>query len=282
MSERQSELALVTGAAGGIGLATVRRLLEAGMRVIASDRHASDLAGIKKEIDSEGLITVAWDLSRPRRLPGLIKKTVDRHGAITRLVNNAGVWPGGPLTEMSDETWNLNLSVNVTAPFVLIREIAPAMARAGGGAIVNVSSRNAFRSSTNNAAYDASKAALAALTRTAAGELAGDNIRVNAVCPGVIDTPAASADLDELFVAAYRKLIPLDRFGDPDEIAAVIAFLLSDDAGFVTGQAILADGGQFACQDNRRFMEIPGLKPTRGTARSAKTSRKPRRKRTNG
>ncbi len=263
MSERRSALALVTGAGGGIGLATVRRLLDDGLRVIAMDRTAKDLAALKKQLSSEELITTACDLSWPSRLAGRVKRLMDRHGPITRLVNNAGVWPGGPLVEMSDQTWALNLTVNVTAPFVLIRQIAPGMVRAGGGAIVNVASRNAFRSSTNNAAYDASKAALVALTRTAAGELAGQGIRVNAVCPGVIDTPAACADMDEAFVAAYRKLIPMDRFGEPEEIASVIAFLLSDDAGFITGQAILADGGQMACQDNERFMRIPGLKAKR-------------------
>lgn len=270
MSDREAPLAMVTGAGGGIGLATVERLVADGLRVIATDRAAKDLAGLKRRLDSKRLITVTCDLSRTRRLPGLLAKLIDRHGPITRLVNNAGVWPGGPLTEMSDETWQLNLTVNVTAPFVLIRQLAPAMARAGGGSIVNVSSRNAFRSSTNNAAYDASKAALVALTRTAAGELAGHGIRVNAVCPGVIDTPATSADMDDRFVAAYRKLIPMDRFGEPDEIAAVIAFLLSDDASFVTGEAILADGGQLACQDNARFMEIPGSSAKRRRTRTGK------------
>ena len=263
MSERRAALALVTGAGGGIGLATVRRLLDDGLRVIAMERTAKDVSVLKKQLCGKGLIPATCDLSQPGRLPGRIKRLVDRHGPITRLVNNAGVWPGGPLVEMSDETWALNLAVNVTAPFVLIREIAPGMARAGGGAIVNVASRNAFRSSTNNAAYDASKAALVALTRTAAGELARHHIRVNAVCPGVIDTPAACADMDEVFIAAYRRLIPMDRFGDPEEIASVIAFLLSDEAGFITGQAILADGGQMACQDNERFMQIPGLKAKR-------------------
>ena len=126
--------------------------------------------------------------------------------------------------------------------------------------MVCVASRNAYRSSTNNAAYDASKAALVGLMRTAAGEFARPGIRVNAVSPGVISTPATPEVEEPLFKAAYLKQIPLDRYGTAADIAAVIAFLLSDEAAFLTGQDVIVDGGQIACQDNGRFMEIPGLR----------------------
>jgi NAD(P)-dependent dehydrogenase (short-subunit alcohol dehydrogenase family) len=134
------------------------------------------------------------------------------------------------------------------------------MAEAGGGGVVTVASRNAFRSSTNNAGYDASKAAVVALTRTAAGEFARNNIRVNTVCPGVISTPGNSSAEESLFKAAYTKQIPMDRYGEPEEIARVISFLLSEASSFLTGQAIIVDGGQIACQDNARYLEIPGLR----------------------
>ena len=114
----------------------------------------------------------------------------------------------------------------------------------------------------NNAPYDASKAGVVALTRTAAGELAPDNIRVNAIAPGVISTPGDTSVEEPLFKAAYRRQIPMDRYGTPDEIASVVSFLASDDASFMTGQTLIVDGGQIACQDNRRYMEIPGLKPS--------------------
>jgi meso-butanediol dehydrogenase/(S,S)-butanediol dehydrogenase/diacetyl reductase len=260
MTERSPRLALVTGAARGIGEATVKRLLSDGLRVIALDRDADGLKQLSEHVKDDALLTCVCDLTRTDRITDALTDLVAAHGPITRLVNNAGVWPGGLIAEMTDETWQLNFAVNVTAPFVIMRALVPVMAEAGGGRIVNVASRNAFRSSTNNAAYDASKAALVALTRTAAGEFAKHKIRVNAICPGVIATPGEAAAQDALFEAAYTKQIPMDRYGSTDEIAAVVAFLLSDDASYLTGQAIVVDGGQIACQDNERFMQIPGLK----------------------
>lgn len=248
-----AKLALVTGAGQGIGAATAHRLLREGFRVITLDKTATGHT-------DDAIIDCEFDLEQTSEIGPLVERLVAAHGPITALVNNAGVWNGGPITELSDATWQRVLAVNLTAPFALIRAIAPVMAEAGGGSIVNIASRNAFRSSVNNAAYDASKAGVVALTRTAAGELAKDNIRVNAVCPGVISTPGDASAEEPLFKAAYTKQIPMDRYGSPDEIAGVIAFLLSNDSTFITGQSIIVDGGQIACQDNQRYMEIPNLK----------------------
>lgn len=262
MKQESSPLAMVTGAASGIGKAITLRLLSQGMRVVALDRSSDNLTLLQDEV--KDVIAVCHDLSDWKGIASLCEELQRKHGAFTYLVNNAGAWPGGALTELPDAVWAVNFDVNLSAPFALMRALCTGMIRAGGGAVVNISSRNAFRSSVKNSAYDASKAGLIALTRTAAGELARHGVRVNAICPGVIATPGDAATIeDKTFKAAYTKLIPMDRYGTPDEIASVALFLLSKESSFITGQAIIVDGGQIACQDNERFMQILNLSSER-------------------
>ena len=261
VSSSASFLALVTGAAGGLGVAITEKLLQNGYRVIALDQSDDSLAALRETVgDGCRLIPATFDLTNASELPGFVGGLVEEHGPITRLVNNAGTWARAPIETYPEEVWDKTFAVNVKAPFLLIKTLIPVMKAAGGGRIVNMSSRNAFTSTVNNSAYDATKAALLGLTRTAAGELAGHNIRVNAVCPGPIRTLSNKAIYqDKSFAEAYTKLIPMARYGEPKEVAEVVFFLLSDASGFVTGQTIVADGGQIACQDIARFKEIPRL-----------------------
>ena len=255
MASEDPRLAWVTAAANGIGAAIVTRLLNQGLRVVAIDRDTAGLTSLTAAHGEMNLHTHAFDLSDIAATPAVIEQLVSQHGTPTRLALNAGVWTGAPIVEMTDDIWNLNLAVNVTSPFAFLRGLAPTMAESGGGAVVCTASRNAHRSSVNNAAYDASKAALLGLVRTAAGEFARLGIRINAVSPGVVSTPSTAAIEEPRFRAAYLKQVPMNRYGTPDEIAGVCAFLLSDTAAFITGQDIIADGGQIACQDNTRLFE---------------------------
>lgn len=250
--ETKRTLALVTGAASGIGRATALRFASEGVEVVALDRSGDALEAMVSE-GAGPIHACRFDLGRTGAIPGLVARLTRKHGVFTVLVNNAAVWFSEPLVGIQDKNWEMTLRVNVTAPMALMRAVAPGMIGAGGGCIVNVASRNGFVSSVENTAYDASKAALIAMTRTVAGELAGHHIRVNAVCPGVIDTsPNRDLIQNRRFNRNYRRLIPMDRFGQPEDIAGAIYFLTTQDAGFITGQTIVADGGQMACQDWKR------------------------------
>jgi NAD(P)-dependent dehydrogenase (short-subunit alcohol dehydrogenase family) len=237
--------AIITGAASGIGLATTERLLDEGVSVLAVDLNA---AGLVEAARSGAEILVA-DVADPvdRR------RIVDAGGEISDLVNCAGVIRLAPLLEATPDDWRFIFSVNAEALFFLSQAAAPAMR--AGGAIVNVSSSAAKLATTTEAAiYAASKAAVASITRSFAYALADRSIRVNAVCPGIVDTPMERRLLAE--VAANRgttvasleearhRTVPLGRSSEPAEIAEVIAFLLSSKASYMTGQAVNITGGQ--------------------------------------
>jgi len=256
-TENNASLALVTGSGAGIGKAIALRLLDSGHRVIALDRNTDATKDLSPR---PSVIPFSFDLSDLEGTSAALHRLVEEHGPIRKLVLNAGVWPGGALIDMPLATFLVNIHVNLVSPFLFLQALAPAMGDAGGGAIVIIASRNAFRSSTHNAGYDASKGGAVSLMRTAAGEFAPYNIRVNAVCPGVTTTPGNADAEDPTFKLPYCQQIPMGRYGDADEIAAVTAFLLSNDASFLTGQAIIVDGGQIACQDNARTMQIRDMK----------------------
>jgi 3-oxoacyl-[acyl-carrier protein] reductase len=248
---------LLTGATGAIGQAIVERLVSDGRPVLAVDQNTDALLDLQSRCGRDLVSTVAFDLRDLESTPALLVDLTERFGPFQHLLLNAGVWPTAPIVEMSDEIWQENFAVNVTSPFMFLRGLTPAMAKAGGGAVVCTCSRNAHRSSTNNAAYDASKAALLALVRTAAGEFAQARIRVNAVSPGVVSTPSTAAIEEEPFRSTYLRQIPMNRYGTPADIAGACLFLLSDDAGFITGQDLIIDGGQIACQDSSRLLDAP-------------------------
>ncbi|MBO4226567.1 SDR family NAD(P)-dependent oxidoreductase [Bradyrhizobium neotropicale] len=244
MTSSSQKVALVTGAARGIGLATARRFLAEGWRVALLDIERELLneavASLKQ---AENTLALPCDVSDAVAVAAAVATVEKRFGRLDALVNNAGVAVFAPLLETSDADWSRILAVNLTGPFLCAKAAAPLMREHGGGAIVNITSISAVRASTLRSAYGTSKAGLAHLTKQLAVELASLGIRVNAVAPGPVDTAMAKAVHTAAIRADYHDAIPLNRYGLEEELAEAIFFLSSDRASYITGQILAVDGG---------------------------------------
>jgi glucose 1-dehydrogenase len=248
----QERVALITGAAGGIGRATVKRFVEAGWRVIGVDRAPFGKAA---PFPQNGLF-IQSDISVGENLESIFTQARQFTDKLHALVNNAALQVARPLLETSVEDWDAVMASNLRSVFLGVKLAHPLFKAAGGGAIVNVSSVHAVATSANIAAYAASKGGLLALTRAIAIEFAPDNIRANAILPGAVDTPMLRAGLDRGHVGGGDIIERLDnlarktvngRVGQPEEIAHAIYFLADDgQSSFMTGQALIVDGGATA------------------------------------
>jgi len=247
--------ALVTGAARGIGLATTRRLLAAGYAVAMLDRDSAELDRAAQDLAP--ILALPHDISDPDQVSDAIARTLDRFGRIDALVNNAGVADFGPMEGTDFARWRTVMATNLDGTFLMSQAATPAL-KDTQGAIVNIASISGLRASTLRVAYGTSKAAVIALTQQQAAELGEFGIRANCVAPGPVRTKLAMAVHSPEIIAAYHDAIPLNRYGSEDEIAAAITFLLSDDASYITGQTIAADGGF-----ESTGIGLPAL-PTRG------------------
>ena len=237
MSRFEGQIALVTGASRGMGLATARMLADQGARVLTAQRGPA-----------EDFESISADFTDPLAPARVMQQVENRVGGLDILVNNAGIMREGTVEETSLDDWHLQLQVNLTAPFLLIRHAMPLLRR-NGGAIVNVGSIEGIGSNPRHPAYCASKAGLHGLTRAVAVDHGDEGVRCNAVAPGWIDTA-----LNEDFIAsmpdpaAFRERIggihPLGRTGAPEDVAQLICWLASGDAAFVTGQVYTIDGGR--------------------------------------
>lgn len=239
----------MTGAARGIGKAIALRLAREGYGLTLLDVLLEDLEAAAKEIGQlcgNRLQSLITDISKSEQVDHAVKAHLERFGGIDLLVNNAGILSKGSCEETDDETWDRILRVNLYGSFYLCRAVIPPMKERRRGSIVNVSSR-AARSFTpfGGVSYAASKTGLLGLTRQLAHELAPFRIRVNAVCPGGTDTPLARTLRTAEEMERTTRALPLGRFGYPEDVAAGVAFLASDDAAYITGIALDINGGTF-------------------------------------
>jgi NAD(P)-dependent dehydrogenase (short-subunit alcohol dehydrogenase family) len=244
MTPTVQKVALVTGAARGIGLAVARRFLAEGWRVALLDIEGELLHGaIAGLACPDTTMALQCDVSDAAAVADAMAKVASRFGRLDALVNNAGIAVFAPLLETSNEDWNRVLAVNLTGPFLCTKAAAPLMREHGGGAVVNITSISAVRASTLRSAYGTSKAGLAHLTKQLAVELASLGIRVNGVAPGPVETAMAKAVHTPEIRADYHDAIPLNRYGLEEELAEAVFFLCSDRASYITGQILAVDGG---------------------------------------
>lgn len=238
-----SKVAIVTGAARGIGHAITKRFLAEGWRVAMVDIEAEELLAAHAKIDVEDAVALVCDVSDPVRVRKVVSSTVEAFGRIDAVVNNAGIAIFKPLLDTSFEDWSRVLAVNLNGPFLMVQEAAPIMAETGGGAVVNIGSISGLRASTLRVAYGTSKAALAHLTKQQATELGEIGVRANLIAPGPVDTAMAKEVHTPEIRADYHDAIPLNRYGLEEEIANGVFFLCSDQASYITGQILAVDGG---------------------------------------
>lgn len=242
----ENKIAIVTGAGSGIGAASARRFAAEGAAVVAADIRLNKAQETADAITAAGghATAVAVNVADADSVAAMVDATVTAYGGLDVLFNNAGTLRPGTAVDLSVEDWDLVMGVNVRSVFLGAKYAVPVMAARGGGAIVNTASISGFHGDGGAVVYAASKAAVINLTRALAVDHAHQGIRVNAVCPGSIETPPVQRMLQN---PGYRELNEkahaLGRLGQPEEIAAAAVWLASDQASFVTGESILVDGG---------------------------------------
>ncbi len=243
----QGRRVLITGGASGIGLATAQRFVAEGARVALLDR---DEAGLAKAAEALGekAWTVRADVTSESEVNAAVKNAVDALGSLDGLVNAAGISVWRNFADLTFEEWRRILSINLDGPFLVTHAALPALKAAGGATIVNIASGAGLQPRANFSAYCSSKAGLVLFTKSIAIDLAADRIRVNAVCPGIVDTPLVQRNLSlhadrETAIERYVSRNLMRRFGTAEEVADAVLFLSNGESSFITGSALSLDGG---------------------------------------
>ena len=244
----QDKIVIVTGAAGGIGAAICTRFGSEGAQVVVTDVNAEGAQATVAALLAQGIRARAFasDISNRAGCVALIENVLATEGRVDVLCNNAGINRRGPLLSLTPEDWDLSFAVNLDAMFHLCQTALPSMIAQGGAAIVNTASQWGLYPAPNHIAYNVTKAAVASFTQNLARDYAPQKIRVNAVCPGEIHTPMLEAGVKRSgrTIADLDKLVPYGRIGKPEEVAALVAFLASDEAAFMCGSLVEITGAQ--------------------------------------
>lgn len=244
MGKLQNKVALITGGASGIGAATARLFVQEGAKVVLADLNEEKGKAFETELKSQGAeaVFVKANITSEEEVASLFKQAIEAFGKVDIVFNNAGIGRVQPTHELEYSEWRNTVNVDLDGVFLVARESIREMLKAGGGTIVNTASMYGWVGSPGSAAYNAAKGGVINLTRSLALEYADQNIRVNALCPGFIDTPI----IPEENKKELASMTPMKRLGQADEMATAVLFLASDDSSYMTGGSLIVDGGYTA------------------------------------